>query len=239
MQQPYELYYWPGIQGRGELVRLALEDIGAGYVDVCRLPESEGGGVAALVRILGTTAGVPAFAPPLLKHGDFVLAQTAAILHWLAPRHGLVDPQRRDEALQLQLTIADTLVEVHDVHHPIAGSLYYEDQKPEALRRAGIFTGERLGKWLGYYERVLGASGGPWLMGAERSYVDLSMFQLLEGLEYALPRTLGRLRPDLPRLLALRERVATRPGIASYLASPRRVPFNQHGLFRRYPELDQ
>jgi hypothetical protein len=41
-----------------------------------------------------------------------------------------------------------------------------------------------------------------------------------------------------PELLALRERVRELPRIAAYLASGRRMPFNQDGIFRRYPELD-
>lgn len=240
----YELYYWPQIQGRGEFVRLALEEGGADYVDVARMPESEGMGVAAMQKLLD---GVPAggripFAPPILKAGDLVVAQTANILLFLGPRLKLMPRAEaaRLWAHQLQLTIADLVAEAHDVHHPIASSLYYEDQKPEALRCAAEFRTVRLPKYLDYFERVLAnhPRGGRWLVGGSLSYVDLSLFQALSGLDYAFPRRMARLKPDYPRLAALQKRVAERPRVAAYLASPRRIPFNQHGIFRHYPELD-
>jgi glutathione S-transferase len=236
----YELYYWPTIQGRGEFVRLLLEEAGAPYVDVARLPAAEGGGVPAIMKMLGGGHPLLPFAPPILKHGDLVVAQTSNILLYLAPRHGLVPAyeQGRLAANQLMLTIADLVAETHDTHHPIAGSLYYEDQKAEALRRSAAFIRIRVPKFLGYFERVLQDSGGAHLVGNALSYVDLSMFQLLAGLAYAFPRTMARLAPTLPGLMALSDRVASRPRIAAYLSSSRRLPFSEGGIFRRYPELD-
>jgi len=234
----YELYYWPSIQGRGEFVRLALEEAGASYVDVARTPQR---GVPALTRFLeGKSEGRLPFAPPFLKAGNLVIAQTANILLWLAPRHGLAPKSEpaRLWAHQLQLTIADWLVEVHDAHHPIGGAFYYEDQKPESKRRAAHFTAERLPKFLGYFERVLVREKGGWLLGKAFSYADLSLFQMIAGLRYAFPRAMGSLEPKYPRSVALHERVAARPRIAAYLGSQRRIDFNQHGIFRHYPELD-
>jgi glutathione S-transferase len=241
---PYELYYWPQIQGRGEFIRLLLEDAGAEYVDVARLPRSRGGGADALARFLdGGGPGLRPFAPPFLKLGDLVLAQTANILAFLAPRHELVpaDEVKRLEANQLQLTIADVVDEAHHTHHPISSELYYEDQKREARARATHFVKNRVPKFLGYFEDVLvrnRGGEGTCLLAGGHSYVDLSMFQLLSGLDYAFPNALARLRPRIPGLLALRERVSARPRIAAYLASGRRIPFNQWGIFRHYPELD-
>jgi glutathione S-transferase len=240
----YELYYWPSIQGRGEFVRLALEAAGAPYLDVARRPADEGGGVKVLTAMLAATSGGgPFFAPPLLRHGAVTLSQTAAILQYLGPRLHLVpeDEASRLQANHLQLTIADFVWEVHDVHHPIAASLYYQDQKPEAARRAELFTKSRIPKYLGYFERVLeqnAAGGGSHAVGAALSYVDLSLFQIMSGLGYAFPHTLSRLAGALPRLVALRDRVAAQPAVAAYLGSPRRVAFNEHGIFRHYPELD-
>jgi glutathione S-transferase len=241
----YDLYYWPSIPGRGEFVRVSLEDAGARYRDVARLPESEGGGLAALKRILDGQGG-PAlpFAPPVLKVGPLVIAQTANILQWLGPRLGLVpaDDEARTYANQLQLTISDFIGETHDVHHPIAASIYYEDQKEEAKRRAITYLKERMLKFLGYFERVLErneASQGRHAVGTACSYVDLSLFQVMAGLEYAFPRGLAALAPQLPLLHGLARQVAARPRLAAYLASPRRIPFNQHGIFRHYPELDE
>lgn len=212
----YELHYWPGIQGRGEFVRLALEEAGADYVDV-----------APAKRFLGKAA----FAPPFLRAGNLVIAQTANILFYLGGALELA-PRAERERLRLhgqQLTIADWLAEVHDTHHPIASGLYYEDQKREARRRAGIFLTERLPKFLRYFERA----------AHDRfSYVHLSLFQMIEGLRYAFPKTMKRAAPRYPRLVAIHKKVAARPRLAAYLASARRIPFNQQDIFRHYPELD-
>jgi glutathione S-transferase len=233
----YQLYYWPTIQGRGEFVRLVLEEAGADYVDVARMPEDKGGSVKALIKTMREARGVAPFAPPFLRAGELLIAQAANICAFLAARHQLApeDEGRRAHALQLQLTIADLIGEAHDTHHPIATGLYYEDQKAESLRRARGFRDERMPKFLGYFERLL---EGPYLLGDGCSYVDLSAFQMLEGLAYAFPRAFARVTESTPRLLALRGRIAERPRIASYLASPRRIAFNEDGIFRHYPELD-
>ncbi len=234
----YELYYWPSIQGRGEFVRLALEEAGADYLDVARLPKQ---GVPALMQFLGDKPqDRPPFAPPFLKAGKLVIAQTANILLFLGPRLGLVPKVEASRlwAHQLQLTVSDWLVEAHDAHHPIGGAFYYEDQKPESKRRSAHFTAERLPKFLGYFERVLAREKGGWLLGKAFSYTDLSLFQMIAGLRYAFPRAMERLEPKYPRSVALHGHVASRPRIAAYLASRRRIAFNQHGIFRHYPELD-
>lgn len=242
MPEPaYVLYYWPEIQGRGEFVRLALEEAGAPYVDVARLPRSKGGGVEAILRVLGGELGphLP-FAPPVLQAGDVVVAQTAAILEFLGPRLGLV-PRGAGERLwahQLQLTVTDLVAEVHDTHHPISTDLYFGQQKPEARRRTRHFLSARIPKFLGYFERVVERSGGPWALGKRFSYVDLSLFQLMEGLAYAFPRTMRDVAPRLRRLRAVTEAVRRRPRISAYLASDRRVPFSTEGVFRHYPELE-
>jgi glutathione S-transferase len=241
-ESSYELYYWPSIPGRGEFIRLPLEATGTPYRDVARLPAKQGGGTDAIMQMLaGQGRGPAPFACPILKWGDLVIAQTPLILQWLAPRIGLAPGDERDRlgAHQLQLTVADFLVEAHDIHHPIGSSLYYEDQKPESRRRAQVFIAERLPKFLTYFERVLGGNGGRHVVGPDTSYVDLSLFQTMAGVAYAFPRALSHLRPQLPLLTALHDRVAALPKLATYLASDRRLPFNQHGIFRHYPELDQ
>ena len=236
----YELYYWPEIQGRGEFIRLALEDAGADYVDIARLPK---GGMATMMRFLeNRSVERPPFAPPFLKAGKLVIAQTANILLFLGPRLGLVSKNEASRlwAHQLQLTIADWVGEAHDTHHPISGGLYYEDQKGEAKRRAANFTDERLPKFLGYFEKVLkhNSKGSDYLLGKTVSYVDLSLFQMIAGLRYAFPQTMAPLEREHPRVVALHDRVSGRPRLATYLASPRRLPFNQQGIFRHYAELD-
>lgn len=241
MAEPYQLYYWPILQGRGEFVRLVLEEAEAHYVDVARMPEAEGGGFEPLLALVrGDRPGHPPYAPPILVHGELVLAQSAAICAYLGERHVLApdDPGGRKLALQLQLTIGDVSDEAHNTHHPISATLYYEDQKEAAHLAATKFRKERLPNFLAYFERVLRRSGGPWLMGEAITYPDLSLFQLLEGLRYAFPRGFAEAASTTPSILALRDRVAERPRIADYLASPRRLPFNEHGVFRHYPELD-
>lgn len=239
----YELYYWPGIQGRGEFVRLALEAAAADYVDVARLPARQGGGMRALMRYLDDP-GVkrPPYAPPYLKAGKLLIAQTANILQFLGPKLRLVpkDEATRLWAHQLQLTIADLVVEAHDTHHPIAVGLYYHQQKPEAKRKTKHFIADRVPKFLDYFERVLEANkrGKGHAIGAALSYVDLSLFQIMAGLRYAFPKAMRRVERNYPHLLALSERVAKQPNIAVYLASDRRIPFNEDGIFRYYQELD-
>lgn len=236
----YELYYWPGIQGRGELVRLALEEGGADYVDVVRLPREQGGGIEILFSMMQRASSPAPFAPPFLKAGRVLVAQTANILAFLAPRLGLVPAAeaKRVAALQLSLTIADVISEAHDTHHPTATSKTYEEQKPESKKRARAFTQERIPKFFRYFERALAESGGRFLLGRSFSYVDLSMFQLVSGLDWAFPKTMKREQRNMPRVRDLALRVAARPRVAAYLASPRRLPFNNDGIFRRYPELE-
>ena len=230
----YELYYWPEIQGRGELVRLALEEAGADYVDVARIP-GRGMGVPALMRYLESRAvRRPPFAPPFLKAGQQLIGQTANILLFLGPRLGLVPRAEADRLWvhQLQLTIIDLLDEVHATHHPIASGLYYEDQKPAAKRRAADFIRSRLPKYLGYFEEVLARNrpGGRYMVGGRLTYADLSMFQVVEGLRYAFPRAMARREWRYPRVIALHDRVAARPRIAVYLASERRILFDESDL---------
>jgi glutathione S-transferase len=231
----YQLYYWSGIQGRGEFVRLALEDAGADYVDVAR----ERGDGAIMPFLQGERVGALPFAPPFLKSGRTLIAQTAAILQYLAPRLKLVPAgaSARHYAHQLQLTVADLVAEVHDTHHPIASGLYYEDQRASAKQRAEDFRQHRLPKYLGYFEDVLARSDGRHAL-SRHSYVDLSLFQIMCGLDYAFPHAMRRLRRKLPLLCGLAGQVAERPRIAAYLASPRRLAFNEDGIFRHYPELD-
>ena len=239
----YELYYWPTIQGRGEFVRLALEAAGADYVDVARGDEADGGGVSALMRLMnGPDVTTPSFAPPFLKAGELIIGQTANILLYLGHRLGLApeDEAGRLWTHQLQLTVADVVAEAHDAHHPIASQLYYEDQKPEAKRRAEDFLAARVPKHLGYFERVVerNPEGSGHLVGGALTYADLSLFQVIEGLRYAFPKAMARLEPQYPLLIALHDQVAVHPRLKAYLASPRRIPFNEQGIFRRYPELD-
>jgi glutathione S-transferase len=238
----YNLYYWPTIQGRGEFVRLVLEEAVARYRDVAR-ESGKGAGVAALMRFLdGRHIARPPFAPPFLEAGRLVVGQTANILLFLGARHGLAPKDERGRLWthELQLTMADFLVEIHDTHHPVASGLYYEDQKREARRRAADFLQHRAPKFLGYFEQVLARNtrGERFLVGAKLTYADLSMFQIIAGLRYAFPRATAKTARKYRRLLALYARVQERPRIAAYLASPRRIPFNDEGIFRYYAELD-
>jgi glutathione S-transferase len=231
----YELYYWPSIQGRGEYVRLALEEAGADYVDVARER-----GSTAMMRMMEDYSGTPPFAPPFLKAGKLVIGQVANILFHLGSRHGLA-PKAEAGRLwlhQLQLTVTDFVVEVHDTHHPIGSSLYYEDQKLEAKRRTKDFWNERVPKYMGYFENLLEKSGGSFLTGRRLTYIDLSMFQLVAGLRYAFPRRMKAFEGEIPSLCELHDRIAGRPNIAAYLSSERRIPFNEDGIFRHYNELD-
>jgi glutathione S-transferase len=234
----YELYYWPTIQGRGEFVRLALEEAGADYVDVAR----ERGTDAWMELWDSDELEHPQFAPPFLKDGRRFIGQTANILLYLGDKHGLAPKNEagRFWTNQIQLTIADLVVEAHDAHHPLGGELYYEDQKPESLRRAQGFRKSRIPRFLEWLEAILerNSRGDTWLVGGRLTYADLSAFQVVEGLSYAFPRAMKREFRKVSRVTALRDRVKERSRIKAYLASPRRIPFNTQGIFRHYPELD-
>lgn len=237
---PYELYYWPTIQGRGEFVRLALEAAGADYFDVARANGK--GGMPAMMKLLRGKMERPSFAPPILRDGDLYVSQTANILAYLGPRHGLVPDSERDRlwAQQLQMTASDFVAEIHDTHHPIGSGLYYDDQRDEAARRSADFVAERAPKYLGYFETVLtrNPAGPQHLIGDALSYPDLALFQIVAGLRYAFPNAMRRLEKQARNAVALHDRVAGLPRIAAYLASPRRIAFNNDGIFRYYPELD-
>jgi glutathione S-transferase len=238
---PYELFYWPGIQGRGEFVRLALEEAGAPYVDVAR-GHGAGRGVKAMTALMGERTFAP-FAPPFLRDGDVIVSHVANVLAYLGPKLGLAP---KSEALDLyarglQLTVTDFVAEVHDTHHPIATDLYYEDQKPEAKARSKAFLDHRVPKYLSYFEHALetNPAGPAHLVGDGLTTVDLSLFQLWAGMAYAFPHAFAGAAKRYPKLAALVAAVEKRPNIAGYLASDRRIPFNESGIFRHYPELDQ
>ena len=238
----FELYYWPGIPGRGEFVRLVLEEAGADWVDVGLLPEAQGGGAKAITAMI-SKGSVPAYAPPVLKVGDVVFSQAPNICSYLGERFGLVpaDEASRLHARQFQLTVADAVAEAHDTHHPLAVMKYYDEQKDAAKQRAEDFRTQRIPKFLGYFERVLKANtqgGGKYLLGRDFSYPELALYQLVEGLLYAFPNAMRRVAPEVPGVMALRQRIAERPRIAAYKKSPRAQHFNPHGIFRHYPELD-
>jgi glutathione S-transferase len=234
----YELYYWPSIQGRGEFVRLALEEAGLDYVDVVREAKN---GMAAMQSFMEKSERPP-FAPPFLKDGDFIIGQTAAILFYLGGKHDLApkDEAGRLWTHQMQLTIADFVLEAHDTHHPIASGLYYEDQKEEAARRTQDFRDNRVAKYFDWFETILARNpaGPKHLVGDKIAYVDLSLFQVVAGLTYAFPKLMKRELRKYPKVVALHKAIAMRPRIKAYLDSPRRIPFNESGIFRRYPELD-
>jgi glutathione S-transferase len=235
----YELCYWPTIQGRGEFIRLALEEAGADYVDVARRKGKRG--LPAMMKLLeGNRVAHPPYAPPFLKAGKFVVAQTANVLLFLGPRLKLAprDEAGRLWAHQLQLTISDLVVEIHDTHHPVSGWLYFEEQRPAARRRTKDFWRYRVPKYLGYFEQVLNKNGGQYSVGRRLSYVDLSLFQIVEGLRYAFPKRMKRFEKKIPGLVALHDRAAKRPRIKAYLASARRIPFSQWGIYRYFKELD-
>jgi glutathione S-transferase len=233
----YQLYYWPSIQGRGEFVRLALEEAGLDYVDVCRGKA----GIDPMMKMMeGKGVATIPYAPPFLKAGKLVVAQSANILLFLGSRHGLAPKPEAGRLWvhQLQLTAADFVKEIHDTHHPIAAGLYYEEQKAEAQRYTRHHLKERVPKYLGYFERVIAKSKGPFLLGRKLCYADLSLFQVISGLRYAFPKSMAAIEKKVPRVLAVHDRVIARPNIERYLNSKRRIPFNKNGIFRHYPELD-
>ena len=242
MPTPYRLVYWPTIPGRGEFVRVILEDVGAAYIDVARLPEAEGGGSRAVVGFLADPPpGLRPLACPVLVADDLVLAQSVAIAMLLGERHHRLpgDGAGRYGVQQVLLTMTDLVAEVHSVHHPISTSLRYEDQREAAIVGARPFHAQRLPKYLDWLERLLADNGDEVLVGAGTTVADLWVLPLLDGLDYAFPRSMAALAPRVARLRGLRDRVASRPPLVTYLASARHRPHNLSGIFRHYPELDR
>ena len=240
---PYKLYYWPMIQGRGEVIRLSFEEAGVEYIDVARNNQGQEDNQNAIIDILqNTNLMSPPFAPPFLIDGDIMIAQAAAILQYLAPKVGLIGESHEEQtfAHQIQLTVSDLLTEVHDTHHPIASELYYEDQIEESKKRSANFIKLRIPKYLDYFEKIIAnnKSNSGWLIGNSLTYPDLSLFQVVEGLNYAFPKAFANIAHYYTKTLKLRDAVAARPNIANYLKSDRRIKFNTMGVFRYYPELD-
>ena len=241
---PYKLYYWPMIQGRGEVIRLSFEEAGVEYIDVARNNQGQEDNQNAIIDILqNTNLMSPPFAPPFLIDGDIMIAQAAAILQYLAPKIGLIGESQEEQifAHQIQLTVSDFLTEVHDTHHPIASELYYEDQIDESKKRSANFIKLRIPKYLDYFEKIIAnnKSNSGWLIGNSLTYPDLSLFQIIEGLHYAFPKAFANIAGNYTNTITLRDAVAARPNIASYLKSNRRIEFNTMGVFRYYPELDK
>ncbi|WP_019515513.1 glutathione S-transferase [Sphingomonas sp. Mn802worker] len=230
-----KLWYWPHIQGRGEFIRLALEAAGIAYEDCARRD-----GTDALIADLESDRARAPFAPPYLDIDGFVVAQVANILLYLGDRHDLAPSRIADRywVHQLQLTIADVVAEAHNVHHPVGVMDYYDDQKPEAARAAAQFRDERLPKYLDHFEQAAECNEGPWMIDHRWTYADTSLFQLIEGLRYMFPRRMATLAPRYPALARIHGLVSGLPGIQRYLASERRIAFNEEGIFRHYPELD-
>jgi len=231
----YDLWYWPSIPGRGEFVRLALEAAGIDYLDRAR-----DDGAEALIADMAARTGHAPFAPPYLASEGLVVAQVANILMFLGERHGLGPSSMADRLWlnEVQLTVADIVAEVHDVHHPVATGAYYDEQKPEAARAAAQFREERLPKFLAWFEKAIDCNPGDWMIDGRWTYGDTSLFQLVEGLRYMFPRRMATLEPDYPGIRRIHAMVAELPGIRAYRRSDRAIPFNEDGIFRHYPELD-
>src|SRR5262249_48175568 len=154
---------------------------------------------------------------PFLKAGKLVIGQTANILLYLGGRLGPAPPDeaRRLWGHQLQLTLTHLLVLIPHTPPPVTRHLHYQEQRAAAEVATKYFWRYRLPKFLRYFERVLGNSGGPYLIGRKLSYADLSLFQIVEGLRYAFPKRMKRFERKVPRIVALHDRVAKRPRIAA------------------------
>lgn len=230
-----ELWYWPDIPGRGEFVRLFCE---AGEIDYTDMARERG--ADALVEHMHALQGSRPFAPPYIVDGDVVIGQTAHILSYLSDRNGLGSGEQDVDLqlIQLQLDISDFVAEVHSTHHPVAHDLYYADQMDAAYDHAEHFRANRIPKYLIHFENALAVNGGPFLLGDQWTHVDTSLFQVMEGLDYAFPRYMAEMHGSWPHLAALQATVPDIEGLAAYLASERRIPFNEDGIFRHYEELD-
>ena len=248
-EEVYHLIYWPGIPGRGEHVRLALEQAGAEYTDTAHVED----GIKTVSSQIskenkGDSINPPPLAPPILKHGEYTISQTPNILLYLGTKLGLAPTTEEDpvgiyHVNELTLTALDGLSnEPHDVHHPIAVAEYYENQKEEAAKKAKDYRENRLPKFFEYFERVLSgdaSKGGEYLYGGQLTYADLVLFQTVDGVSFAFPRRVGSLKKsgDYDKVFALYDRVKALEKIKAYLESDRSQEYSM-GIYRHYPELD-
>ena len=232
----YQLFYWPMIPGRGEFVRLFMEAAELEYEDVAATQ-----GADALVEDLHSREGLRPFAPPYLVDEDVVIGQTALILLYLSDKEGLGSGDLATDLklMQLQMDIADCVEEVHATHHPVSAGLYYADQMEAAYDKAQDFRANRIPKYLIHFDNALATNGGPFMMGDQWTHVDTSLFQLMEGLDFAFPNYMQTMKGSWANLEALQRAVPEIEGIEAYLASERRMDFNEDGIFRHYEELDE
>ncbi|TAQ89053.1 hypothetical protein B7494_g2622 [Chlorociboria aeruginascens] len=246
MSAPYELIYYTGVPGRGEHVRLMLEEAGVPYEDTQFLSFDEARKNVTSWLAGGEHGNPPYFAPPLFKHGDLVISQTPNILLYLGPKLGLAGSRENDlyKINALALTALDLLCnEVHDTHHPIAVMLTWEEQKGESKRRSKYWVQNRLPTVLAYWQRVLEneeRGSGLWLLGDIFTYADLVLFQCLDGTNYSFPKAIKQARETgkYDKVFKLYEDVKARPNIAQYLASNRRQKEQDWGIYRHYDDND-
>jgi len=232
------LIYWPSLPGRGEYVRLLLEALTLPYTDLARAE-----GAAAVVEARGAAdPGPPAFAPPMLVDDGLQaprrIAQTSAILQYVDDTYGPWGDRAVDryDKLQVMLTLMDVVSEAHDTHHPLDVGSAYEAQAEAAKARAAAFQQTRIPRWIAHFERIATAGDGEGLLGG-RSFVDLALAHTLAGLAYAFPAATAAAREEAPTLTRIAAAAFAEPAVAAYLASERRLPFGQTGIFRFYPEL--
>jgi glutathione S-transferase len=201
----FELIYWPGDPGRAEHIRLALEYAGAKYIDTALSKDAL---TTVLAQIsddqLGDSLNPPCYAPPILRHGQLAINQTPNVLLYLGPKLGLVpgideNPNNLFRVNALALSALDGLSnEVHNCHHPISTSLYYEEQKDESIRASTAWVTKRLPIFLAYFQKVLSgeASGqGPWLFGGKTSYADLVLYHV-RAFAHFIPLPVNRVGAD-------------------------------------------
>ncbi|KAL1639271.1 hypothetical protein SLS58_008113 [Diplodia intermedia] len=255
-QPTYELLYHPGIPGRGEYIRLVLEAAGTPYSEPAR-EKGKAGYDAVLATCSPSSTGdadgnPPVFAPPALRVPGagrdgkaLVIAQTPNIIQYLAPKVGLAPADEADalHASQIMLTALDLSNETHDSHHPIAVSLYYEDQKDAAKQRAKDFRENRIPKFFSYFERSLKGNeesgGGKYLVGDKLTHADTTVWQVIDGLLFAFPKELEARKEEFPLIFGkFYPGIKEEKGLKEYLASDRRLKYSQ-GLYRHYPELDR
>jgi len=231
-----QLWYWPDLPGRGEFIRLFCE---AGEVDYTDMAREQG--ADALVEHMHGLEGRRPFAPPYIEDDGIVVGQTPLVLQYLSDKHGLGSGEMETDLqlFQLQIDIADFVEEVHSVHHPIAHDLFYADQMDAAFEKAGYFRAQRIPKFLIHFDNAIAAGGGPFSLGQQWSHVDTSLFQLMEGLDYAFPNYMKEMQGSWPHLEGLQGIVPEIEPLAEYLASERRIEFSEDGIFRHYEELDE
>ena len=202
----YRLFYWEK-RGRGEQIRLLLNELGQEYEDVY-VPMNE-----EFMKLKRQGPGTLYFGSvPMLEDGDFKLAQGPVIMNYLGRKHGLMpadlQPAAKTEAM---------VVGAEDMRMAYFRLLGDGREEKQAKFVGGAWNDRWLSAWSGLIE-LNGDTG--YLVGSTLTQADLAVWDALDAIITWID---GATFASFARVQKFYESIKARPAIASYLASDRRI----------------